>query len=142
MWVCLICISCFFCFKQKTAYDMRISGWSSDVCSSDLARIDEADEFGRFLVEQGIAAFGVRRAVVPRAGQGRLRVRDLHRRDIIRIFVAELGLAESGGRSRIAAVAVGAAEPDRGRRVHRRLVGARVAAVRSEEHTAELQSLM
>src|SRR3546814_2692933 len=32
-----------------------------------VARIDEADEFGRFLVEQGIAAFGVRRAVVPRA---------------------------------------------------------------------------
>src|SRR3546814_15114543 len=28
---------CFF-FKQKTAYDMRISDWSSDVCSSDLPR--------------------------------------------------------------------------------------------------------
>src|SRR3546814_8707650 len=26
----------FFCFKQKTAYEMRISDWSSDVCSSDL----------------------------------------------------------------------------------------------------------
>src|SRR3546814_7983754 len=31
-------LSCFFFlfFKQKTAYDMRISDWSSDVCSSDL----------------------------------------------------------------------------------------------------------
>src|SRR3546814_10624334 len=28
--------SFFFYFKQKTAYDMRISDWSSDVCSSDL----------------------------------------------------------------------------------------------------------
>src|SRR3546814_4140921 len=28
----------FFFFKQKTAYEMRISDWSSDVCSSDLAR--------------------------------------------------------------------------------------------------------
>src|SRR3546814_11637755 len=28
----------FFFFKQKTAYDMRISDWSSDVCSSDLTR--------------------------------------------------------------------------------------------------------
>src|SRR3546814_3821435 len=28
----------FFCFKQKTAYEMRISDWSSDVCSSDLER--------------------------------------------------------------------------------------------------------
>src|SRR3546814_1697596 len=27
----------FCCFKQKTAYEMRISDWSSDVCSSDLA---------------------------------------------------------------------------------------------------------
>src|SRR3546814_6123669 len=30
----LLCIFCFF--KQKTAYEMRISDWSSDVCSSDL----------------------------------------------------------------------------------------------------------
>src|SRR3546814_2319808 len=29
-------ICCFFFFKQKTAYEMRISDWSSDVCSSDL----------------------------------------------------------------------------------------------------------
>src|SRR3546814_3190833 len=29
-------IRCFFFFKQKTAYEMRISDWSSDVCSSDL----------------------------------------------------------------------------------------------------------
>src|SRR3546814_17880254 len=32
------CFVCFvFLFKQKTAYEMRISDWSSDVCSSDLA---------------------------------------------------------------------------------------------------------
>src|SRR3546814_6653416 len=29
---------CFFFFKQKTAYELRISDWSSDVCSSDLAQ--------------------------------------------------------------------------------------------------------
>src|SRR3546814_6742291 len=29
-----------FFFKQKTAYEMRISHWSSDVCSSDLSRTD------------------------------------------------------------------------------------------------------
>src|SRR3546814_10417343 len=29
----------FFFFKQKTAYEMRISDWSSDVCSSDLCRL-------------------------------------------------------------------------------------------------------
>src|SRR3546814_7384795 len=30
----------FFFFKQKTAYEMRISDWSSDVCSSDLQTVD------------------------------------------------------------------------------------------------------
>src|SRR3546814_1629602 len=29
----------FFFFKQKTAYEMRISDWSSDVCSSDLQQV-------------------------------------------------------------------------------------------------------
>src|SRR3546814_9826798 len=32
----LLYFSSFFFFKQKTAYEMRISDWSSDVCSSDL----------------------------------------------------------------------------------------------------------
>src|SRR3546814_8048851 len=31
------CFVLFFFFKQKTAYEMRISDWSSDVCSSDLS---------------------------------------------------------------------------------------------------------
>src|SRR3546814_10620465 len=35
----------FFFFKQKTAYEMRISDWSSDVCSSDL--LDECASLGR-----------------------------------------------------------------------------------------------
>src|SRR3546814_1377275 len=30
------CLMVFFFFKQKTAYELRISDWSSDVCSSDL----------------------------------------------------------------------------------------------------------
>src|SRR3546814_7868524 len=32
----------FFFFKQKTAYEMRISDWSSDVCSSDRQRVERA----------------------------------------------------------------------------------------------------
>src|SRR3546814_4996027 len=34
-----VCFFVFFFFKQKTAYEMRISDWSSDVCSSDLAAL-------------------------------------------------------------------------------------------------------
>src|SRR3546814_7332247 len=60
MWYCgtvmfyivrLLCLSCvFFFFKQKTAYEMRISDWSSDVCSSDLRQggrvLQRRAEFG------------------------------------------------------------------------------------------------
>src|SRR3546814_1900110 len=38
----VLVVFCIFFFKQKTAYELRISDWSSDVCSSDLAR-PEAD---------------------------------------------------------------------------------------------------
>src|SRR3546814_3161941 len=36
------CVIIFF-FKQKTAYEMRISDWSSDVCSSDLTLVSRDD---------------------------------------------------------------------------------------------------
>src|SRR3546814_13362145 len=36
------CVCFFFFFKQKTAYEMRISDWSSDVCSSDLKALADA----------------------------------------------------------------------------------------------------
>src|SRR3546814_18038701 len=36
----LLYCDAFFLFKQKTAYEMRISDWSSDVCSSDLAKAE------------------------------------------------------------------------------------------------------
>src|SRR3546814_7461506 len=36
----MLCLYSFFFFKQKTADEMRISDWSSDVCSSDLRRRD------------------------------------------------------------------------------------------------------
>src|SRR3546814_17919598 len=39
--------ACFFFFKQKTAYEMRISDWSSDVCSSDLKLVRWRSEFAR-----------------------------------------------------------------------------------------------
>src|SRR3546814_8468702 len=47
----------FFFFKQKTAYEMRISDWSSDVCSSDLQEVGE-DYFGLGLSGRIVAPLG------------------------------------------------------------------------------------
>src|SRR3546814_10295663 len=54
----LVCFYCspFFFFKQKTAYEMRISDWSSDVCSSDLHHaLEIAGEAGRDVERLAIA---------------------------------------------------------------------------------------
>src|SRR3546814_7268119 len=62
---------CIFFFKQKTAYEMRISDWSSDVCSSDLQpgslrqpqdNLQVAQTARRFLA---IRLQGIRRVLVP-----------------------------------------------------------------------------
>src|SRR3546814_118775 len=47
MFCFLFVVFVFFFFKQKTAYEMRISDWSSDVCSSDLSRRDEIGEMAK-----------------------------------------------------------------------------------------------
>src|SRR3546814_5193341 len=57
----------FFFFKQKTAYEMRISDWSSDVCSSDLPHFFDGwyagnDGFGDFHL--GFGGGAERQAVV------------------------------------------------------------------------------
>src|SRR3546814_15637782 len=49
----------FFFFKQKTAYEMRISDWSSDVCSSDLGVLSNTGQVcisgSRLIVERSVA---------------------------------------------------------------------------------------
>src|SRR3546814_10639888 len=47
--------SMFFFFKQKTAYEMRISDWSSDVCSSDLG-VGGPDVEGQGFAERDLVA--------------------------------------------------------------------------------------
>src|SRR3546814_2434940 len=54
-------LCCFFFFKQKTAYEMRIRDWSSDVCSSDLIHMaaikQRADKVDRHRQRMRAAGF-------------------------------------------------------------------------------------
>src|SRR3546814_20796216 len=62
----------FFFFKQKTAYEMRISDWSSDVCSSDLRGIEMVEcavvPDHRRLVRMGFVDAARRAAIDHRLG--------------------------------------------------------------------------
>src|SRR3546814_7305697 len=107
------CVGVFFFFKQKTAYDMRISDWSSDVCSSDLDRLVD----GEALAGAGVDLRHL--AVAP----GAQHVLHLHRLDH-RQFLARL--------HRLAFRDLQRHQQPRHRRQQER----------SEEHTSELQSLM
>src|SRR3546814_13895571 len=76
----------FFFFKQKTAYEMRISDWSSDVCSSDLREHDREGS--------GEAVFQVLR----RDAGGFLRpdVDQLHRPGAVVVALQRAGTARAG----------------------------------------------
>src|SRR3546814_16858204 len=49
----------FFFFKQKTAYEMRISDWSSDVCSSDLTGLNAPAGFDVAIAEELSKSTGI-----------------------------------------------------------------------------------
>src|SRR3546814_5168243 len=105
---------------QKTAYDMRISDWSSDLCASDLIAI-------------GLPAIETSEEVLERV--------------VGRLFAAVIGAARAGDRL---TYGVGSGEGDSVRIFLSRpaaLAGRDAEALydpasRSEEHTSELQSLM
>src|SRR3546814_2372990 len=114
-----------FFVKQKTAYEMRISDWSSDVCSSDLSRADQdwlerlLDGCIRYTPTVALdAPDGLTLDITGCAhlfgGEGSL-IKDI-----------ELRMARLGMTLRHAT----ALSPDAAQ------------ALRSEEHTSELQSLM
>src|SRR3546814_10503626 len=127
MFICFfVDLFIFFFFKQKTAYDMRISDWSSDVCSSDL--LDVGDLLVRDqdvgVLENRLHALGVGHevgrdvALVEPHTLGQLEVdpEGVRLLDGDDTFLADL--------------------------VHRLGDGVTDGGVRSEEHTSELQSLM
>src|SRR3546814_9866054 len=124
----------FFFFKQKTAYEMRISDWSSDVCSSDLVAAPAIA-----LVDGAVPV----ELVIPCRCPGRR----LHRE-----FGAGMELVAARARHGVDDTTGAAAELRRiaagldlelfvERERNRRIALATVGVGRSEEHPAELQSL-
>src|SRR3546814_4780114 len=105
----------FFFFKQKTAYEMRISDWSSDVCSSDLVGLTTTSGiyFNEHLLKAADASGSRSAAMVLRNPAVDVAVLETARRGILRD-----GLA------------------------FRHCQTGAVLNVRSAEHTSELQSLM
>src|SRR3546814_3880256 len=125
-------VVCFFFCKQKTAYEMRISDWSSDVCSSDLRRWvlrrgPEAVEHaplrlplgrGLRLASAAVAGIANRAWIFAHLAHGsRARAKDLHRRAFRPFRQSDLARQSAP-------------------------VGESTNLRRSEEHTSELQSLM
>src|SRR3546814_10117846 len=109
----------FFFFKQKTAYEMRISDWSSDVCSSDLLSV-RCREDGR------------RHRLFPQQRDGRFHVQARRAER----FRARAGQGQSGRAGQ--ATAEFDVTDDRARSRQ----GEHGDWQSSEEYTSELQSLM
>src|SRR3546814_1750306 len=124
--MCVVVCGVFF-FKQKTAYEMRISDWSSDVCSSDLGGFEGED-----LVDDRLD----RPALDQRGDLAQLIAIRAHEEERV-IHAAGPGFAANGRApepqhdAQNEVEALRACEVGIGRRGNR-----------SEEHTSELQSLM
>src|SRR3546814_3450019 len=127
----------FFFFKQKTAYEMRISDWSSDVCSSDLDQGEGAGEVEDLRPARGLPG------QVARLDRPRDRSRELPRQRARRARVQlPVGYRQdrpAGGQDRM-----GYAPADGQRVLQPAGQPAHIPRrdPRSEEHTSELQSLM
>src|SRR3546814_6654746 len=130
-------MSWFFFFKQKTAYEMRISDWSSDVCSSDLEAISKRPRSSRTCVPtcacstQTAAACWPSRATWTKCARASVHGREMRSPPALRKDWRRAGRRNFRlNRSRNPYPAPAAC-----RRTRR-------STIRSEEHTSELQSLM
>src|SRR3546814_1615707 len=120
-----VAVSIVFFFKQKTAYEMRISDWSSDVCSSDLDR--------------RVFARAVRAGPRAQLAADALVLVDQHDA-VLGALVAGAGGAHGHAGRRFAVQA--RAREVQGHRRLRRDGARRGFRQRSEAHTSELQSIM
>src|SRR3546814_1567134 len=125
----LVCVFLFF-FKQKAVYEMRISDWSSDVCSSDLqlrAKLRLLRDSRRHAGRPGTVA-----SILAAAGRWPLAARARRDRD----------LRAGPGETHPVVAFRGERQPHHRPPYCRRRPQRRLPQLRSEEHTSELQSLM
>src|SRR3546814_3745751 len=107
-------LSVFFFFKQKTAYEMRISDWSSDVCSSDL-RLSDYSNTGTSTTWKAGGTWEPFRGY---------KLRGIYQHSVRSPNISELFTPITTGLANLAEDPCQGSNP------------------RSEEHTSELQSLM
>src|SRR3546814_2632327 len=120
--VCILLVYFFFFFKQKTAYEMRISDWSSDVCSSDL--IVHAPRHPSYCTKTGSGAC----TMSPVSAGG--------------IAICPATTSSTRPRATACTGTGTAPSPSTLPRTRRTPWHAPSSSKRSEEHTSELQSLM
>src|SRR3546814_9736873 len=125
----------FFFFKQKTAYDVRISDWSSDVCSSDLPKDIQAAQMSLPFSVALASSIALRAPEIPMLTVSHY-LEHIHNpavgaiEDKLKMEIDPQVEAASGKQSTAA------------KHVVRLKDGREITAYRSEEHTSELQSLM
>src|SRR3546814_5947313 len=126
----------FFFFKQKTAYEMRISDWSSAVCSSGLLAA------GGLVGHADLDLVHLRTLHVAQSRRARVGVVHVRHQvaDLLDVLDAVEALQQVDHRAD-GVVAAGQADAEQGHLRSLRVWGAG-RLVRSEEHTSELQSLM
>src|SRR3546814_2511590 len=100
MCVVLWSIVLFFFFKQETAYDLRISDWSSDVCSSDLVstRVLTRLKRGEYAVQDELDLHGLNEAAARKLLQAFLANARRERWQCLRIIHGK-GLSSERGES-------------------------------------------
>src|SRR3546814_2843362 len=69
---------CFFFFKQKTAYEMRISDWSSDVCSSDLTASSDIEALAAATLATNVRVIELEALVEPFANEVEFRAVEVY----------------------------------------------------------------
>src|SRR3546814_1277828 len=128
MCVLVVCVSfvLFFFLKQKTAYEMPISDWSSDVCSSDLI-VQPPGAPNLFGPLNGQVW------TITTQSQNRPQVRSVSFDPATGIEVSRTGFADKHVIDRVVGVGIA---------WHEGQLFGWINQLRSEEHTSELQSLM